>query len=255
VKLGSWRCTQRVAWGRVAAVPWLVIAGCNAPVQFDVGAGGSGAFGGTPAADAMTMGGSPLEAGIVAEAETPSNTSFCHSDDDCPSLSHCDSLSGRCFQCLDDDDCSGNNRPRCDTATHLCVECGVDADCRGAGQVCRAQQCLSTCTDNSQCPPAAPTCDIARAFCIRCGQDGDCPPSLPVCNVATGQCVDCTSNDTCASPLARCDRSRNVCVQCLISDDCPPGEASICDPTRGACVERDDDNGNRRLDGGRTPGQ
>ena len=185
----------------------------------------------------------PADAGIDAAgqvdaaADVVTAQAQCVSDTDCPLTTlHCDPVSGECFACVDDSQCTQPGLPRCDSALHSCVQCGVSSDC-ASGQVCEptARQCVTACPDGGRCPASAPLCS-SRGLCVGCQANADCAGAAGgvTCNTATGQCVQCASKAQCNSTAPLCDPTTNRCVGCVSATDCREG---YCDPVAHACVE------------------
>lgn len=186
----------------------LVLAGCNASIQFD-------------------------DATHAVEPEA-TRTRGCSADRDCRLASlHCDTVAHTCVVCVSDSDC-GRDLPRCDFALHRCIRCATSSDCP-SGQTCEAPgHCVGTCRDGGTCPPDALTCD-ARGLCVQCARDSDCTSNAaPFCRVANGECVACLFDGQCPSATPRCDPYRNACVGCLSAADCAI-ETEVCDPVMGVC--------------------
>ncbi len=116
-----------------------------------------------------------------------------------PAAPVCDSTSGKCLECLTNDNCS---------ARAVGADGGVDggADGGAAGGVVAGLCYLSTnqcvgCIAHSDCKdPNKPICDSSHA-CVGCGlplapTDGCTTknPALPVCKAMTGTCVECAGD-------------------------------------------------------------
>jgi hypothetical protein len=166
----------------------------------------------------------------------------CVSDGDCHIASlHCDPVSGQCFACVDDSQCTQAGLPRCDSASHQCVQCGVAGDCT-SGQVCEptSHKCLPSCADGGACPSGL-TCSQPRGVCVACTTNADCVSAgSPVCDTGSGQCVQCVYDTQCAFPAPRCNQATGRCVQCLTAADC---EENVCDPVTSTCLQNEDGGG------------
>jgi hypothetical protein len=238
---------------RLALAALLLHAGCGEQqwtftvvAGADAGAGDSDT--GTPVVvhvDAGPMIDAPADAGMEAAehvdavADVMAGQAPCLTDMDCPlSTLHCDPVSGDCFACVDDSQCTDPGLPRCDSALHSCVQCGVSTDC-ASGQVCEptARQCVTACPDAGRCPASAPLCN-SNGVCVGCQINADCTRAAggTTCNTATGQCVQCVSKAQCTSLLAPlCNPTTNRCVGCVSTADCREG---YCDPVQHVCVEQ-----------------
>lgn len=121
----------------------------------------------------------------------------------------CDSTSGKCVQCRNDNDCDGNSAtPYCDTAMGVCRGCNTVTGIGG-----NAWCSLNTLLSLNQ---------------------------RPVCHTS-GRCVRCDANNVgiCTTPTARCEvvaaaPQNNNCVECRqgVAADCPAG--AMCG-TNGRC--------------------
>lgn len=170
--------------------------------------------------------------------------SGCDQDSECGLTTlHCDTATGTCVPCTNDDHCAalGIGRTRCDTAAHRCVECGLEADC-GQGRGCRGHHCVTLCTaegPNASCPAAAPYCESDDSgYCVQCGDDlpqacTGAAAAGPICG-RLGMCLACLADADCHTPTAHCETFAGRCVECLANKDCAHG--TVCDPAMNRCV-------------------
>ncbi len=180
----------------------------------------------------------PPAVDTTSTMDTPAaDTASCRSNADCasdPGGRSCDTLTGRCVQCLpaadtceptrhcdpatltcvagcrSDEGCvtvadGGATRSRCDTSRHECAECVADTDCP-VGRQCAGGLCVAGCSATSACPAGETCCSGAcvnlMASPVSCGAcDNRC--GLPN---AVGACSGGTCNvGTCVSGFANCD--------------------------------------------------
>jgi len=138
----------------------------------------------------------------------------CASDITCKSLGLlCDTVRGKCAQCLANDDCS-------------------------TGVACVGGVCGGTpgCLSNDDCAGSATgkVCDATRGRCVGCLTADDCPsPSSSECT--NNQCITldvCQNSLDCKTATAPvCDKSATVshCVACVSNADCAAaGSGLIC---------------------------
>jgi hypothetical protein len=135
----------------------------------------------------------------------------------CPNdISICDTASGDCIGCKQNQDCvGGQNGAICDTALLQCVECETNGDC----------------------PATAPHCFLGDHSCVQCFSNSDCPSAQPICDRQDLRCRSgCTSNSDCSNNQTAkiCDTANTTCVQCLQKSDCPE-TAPLCDTQRNIC--------------------
>lgn len=173
---------------------------------------------------------------------TPPTRGVCATDANCPASLHCETGSGECVGCVDDEHCP-TDRPRCEYALHRCVECGSASDC-GTNGICEksTHRCLVSCAQGREgaCGPVGDEsveCEEGRAICVHCDRERPCSSSDQglICDSAVGLCVQCVSDADCPSTASRCDRTRGKCLPCLHAADCP-AEAPWCDSETGACM-------------------
>lgn len=168
-----------------------------------------------------------------ADAASMGLPSRCSADSDCGLASlHCDVATGRCFECVVDEDCSDDAGQRCEPLLHRCVQCLVARDC-AAGFTCdpTTHRCLQSCVAENECAPEAHGCDERRGVCIACDEDDECEASY--CAFDGTGCVECRVDSHCSTGRA-CDILSGKCVQCRDTGDCAAGSA--CDPATDSCV-------------------
>jgi hypothetical protein len=105
-------------------------------------------------------------------------------DAGCPAATPaCEVNSGRCLECLGDDDCTK------DVSKSFC-QAGTCAGCSGAG--------ASACAGRN---PAVPVC-IPSGLCAECATSDDCKSTAkPICDTAANACVACTRDDQCQAKV------------------------------------------------------
>jgi hypothetical protein len=92
----------------------------------------------------------------------------------------CQTSTGKCFECLQNSDCSANTWSKvCDTtSTFACVECMKDADCTTAsfGNKCDTTYGACACAKDADCTSNqnGKVCDTSYLVCS-CAGDSDCP--------------------------------------------------------------------------------
>ena len=94
------------------------------------------------------------------------------------------------------------------------------------------------CSQDSDCPDAAPHCNASAGVCARCTMDLDCASDAGprVCDTSTGACVECLSSADCSVGTMRpyCDTASDRCVQCLSNTNC--GSESLCQLATHTCT-------------------
>jgi hypothetical protein len=240
------------------------------------GVGGSGGNGGVVSGgDGGMSGGVGGMAGNAGDAETPmcmtndncdADRPVCNSEGQCSGcdattsavcgLEHndldlCNSVTGACVECLDDDNCAGTATPECFAGR--CEECETHADCDSdlENPQCNSDHVCVPCTaDEDACSEHGDLdmCDIrdvgdtqTKGQCVQCLVHSDCPNETPQCNSA-GRCVACSEtvgDITCLAredddgvPLLKCnthpDRATTgQCVQC-IDDIVVEATSTVC---------------------------
>jgi hypothetical protein len=163
----------------------------------------------------------------------------CTNSNQCENNANCNTMTGRCVQCVTDPDCAGvSGKPFCEGVSGTCVECLLTSECRSE----ELARCETT--------PSSPD----RYTCVGCIAESDCSgKGLPgLCNVAGGGiCVNCLglgpSADCLLSGinLSRCQSGD--CVVCTQDEDCglfadAPDNAPVCKAGVGCveCVDSDD---------------
>jgi uncharacterized protein (TIGR03382 family) len=167
----------------------------------------------------------------------------------------------------------------CDSTTLTCrvQACTSDADCR-AGSACNVGRGICAvgsggpCTSDADCF-GGERCDVAANVCISdppdgtvdiggdCLVDADCLAG-DMCDETTGLCIagggttgpGCISDPDCTDPRhSVCDTSRGICVECLTDADC----TTACDtnntctgPSSAECTVDSDCTGGRVCDVG-----
>ncbi len=191
------------------------------------GIGGTGGMGGGGGSGGMGvsggMGGSGGTGGVVGvvcetHANCPPAQAVCGDDDRCGPCTdeddcarHAGALvcdvredvptSGRCVDCLNDNECSSANGHEC--VLGFCVECETDVECTSleTPQCSTSYQCEG-CKDNDACVGRGvrSMCDTRdgaenEGECVECEAHSDCEDAeKPQCD-ATGTCVPCSGND------------------------------------------------------------
>jgi Cys-rich repeat protein len=137
--------------------------------------------------------------------------------------------------CLESSVCAGG-RPHCETLSGKCVECLSDAHCSD-GQACNEPvgDCVRACAADPDCSDRAELCDALRGLCVECYDDSHCTSGF--CSTASGECVECLSDADCAAEEPYCDLRHQVCEECLQDGHCRSDE--ICDPESDRCADAD----------------
>ncbi|CAH1777567.1 unnamed protein product, partial [Owenia fusiformis] len=129
----------------------------------------------------------------------------CGTNDDCTTSSNgviCVKKEnvGFCNECLEDSDCTTNDKPKCNTETNQCQECLTNADC--------------VVPELSMCVP-----DSSNMHkCQQCGNNTHCTnPDLPLCMLHQGimKCHECVSNNDCnekGKPFCKPHESTGIMV-------------------------------------------
>ncbi|MEQ9503104.1 MAG: hypothetical protein RIT81_39905 [Deltaproteobacteria bacterium] len=123
----------------------------------------------------------------------------------------------------------------CDSSSNLCTRfsgCGAmpiycplnpnPASTCGGGQICEGETCPNTggarCATNNQ--PG----EIGLCLGV-CTQNGDCPPTLPICNLGSGNCIagctpaSCPSTQVCHAD-GFCDPPCSTDADCAATEFC-----------------------------------
>jgi MYXO-CTERM domain-containing protein len=153
------------------------------------------------------------------DSETPCADGWTCQQNPCPLIACAESDPDCDTTCPDEGICEPNPKPECET----------DADC-GAGLMCEKDEATTaTCTEGSDCPPAA---TFARCIPAPCTKDSDCGDSLvclsvemPCENMATliVGTTDGRNGKTTAPPEKNCDSNTA----------CPDGWTCLQDPCLG----------------------
>ena len=125
----------------------------------------------------------------------------------------------------------------CDTTTGMCGRCTEDDQCPEAFAYCQDGDCVG-CIENEHCASAeTPYCALDGNLCVECLEHEHCTsPERAQCT--DNHCIPCTAAEHCTSPdFPVCEA--NVCSGCQSDDDCTRfGDGNgVCDLTSGACVE------------------
>ena len=167
----------------------------------------------------------------------------CVTNDDCsllPGTEVCDTSSGSCVGCLDDDDCQADLVCNDD---QLCEGCDGDGDCP-LGTTCSGSVCVPGCGPSQPCPGGFACCgsqcanlDSNAEFCGDCDTTCSLPDAINAC--VDGSC----QIDACEDGFTDCDgMTANGCEtegEC----SCIPSEEQPCytgDPSTqnvGACAD------------------
>ena len=109
----------------------------------------------------------------------------------CPYAYSCDTLSGRCGECVYNDQCPAGTW--CDPETLRCVVCTEDWEC-GPGEYCAPRHgiCAVDCRlpQSNPCPNAHPWCNQATGLCVDCLFDAHCTGGTVCDEWGTWTCVD-----------------------------------------------------------------
>lgn len=169
---------------------------------------------------------------------------------DCPECGECDECAALglvcdrdgfpCVECLSDEQCRDNSRPRCDKGLRRCVGCDEQNNCQN-GFTCDivTHSCVIGCatpTTQDTCDADFDYCDEFRGVCAVCGDDGDCDnsPTGPRCVESGTRCVECRRDSDCFNDYV-CDPVLFRCVECSTWEDCPHGKQ--CDLRSHDCVQ------------------
>ena len=169
----------------------------------------------------------------------------CHECGECEECEQlglvCDRGGFPCVECLNDEHCNDNSRPRCDKALRRCVGCDQLGNCKTAGLTCDlvTHSCVIGCAVDDMaltCDRDFSYCDEQYGVCAICASDRDCEfsPAGPYCVESGTRCVECRRKDHCADGKV-CDPVLFRCVECSDWDDCGHGEQ--CDLRTHECVE------------------
>lgn len=119
--------------------------------------------------------------------------------------------------------------------------------------VCTSASCPVASCDGGTCEPSAPADPCDGGMCAPqlpdpslacdgglCGPTAmtDCDNDAGSCDAPsceTGPCIASSCDD--CEPDPGCNEAFPVCPSCRDDDDCGQGESSLCDTTRGRCVE------------------
>ncbi len=112
------------------------------------------------------------------------------------------------FTCVSSHMCPGNV---CDTVLGRCVDCVGDRDCTG-GLVCTRNRCMPpplSCRSDRECGASNQVCDASRGVCVDCISDADCPSEqfctadracvARVCVPAARECADLRQLRVCST--------------------------------------------------------
>lgn len=189
------------------------------------------------------------------EVDVTQDPSLCQMDADCDS-GYCDLDSGKCVDCLKDQNCPVGKH--CNPVTFQCSTCFTDAHCETG--VCDEEAGIcKECLEDDDCPSGS--CDEVAGVCIECGADSECASSNPcqmgVC--AEGQCLfanlpagtacddgdACTQGDSCAGGecipgdlIPGCENPMDPCENMAEGTPCDDGDPCTLDDFcfNGHCV-------------------
>lgn len=165
----------------------------------------------------------------------------CGECDECEELGMvCDRDGYPCVECLSDEHCRDNSRPRCDKGLRRCVGCDDQSNCP-LGFTCDAvtRSCVigcATATTQPTCDRDFDYCNEFLGVCAVCGDDRDCNYSSTGshCVESGTRCVECRWHGDCFD-YEVCDPVLFRCVECSSSADCPHGKQ--CDLRSHECVQ------------------
>lgn len=223
----------------------------------------------------------------------PDAASGCKNDNDCPFGQTCNTTTGKCnvpnndggtgnpdgsggdagpgdgggadaggcsrLSCAPDKICVGGTcvaPTMCDAGGSICCNSANHNDDCPLGKWCNFGQCQAGCSQNSDCPPSAPNCDVGNHLCGKCTNSSQCPAGY-VCDPVSGACkvgssgdggAGCNSNADCTGGLV-C--KNHGCVPCTSNPQCSAGQ--VCqiatDGGTNVCVLSTDGGGNICLAG------
>jgi hypothetical protein len=153
----------------------------------------------------------------------------------CRTSSHCSNAAGKpfcsaqntCVSCAeatgDGGICSGT-APVCDSISGRCVECVHNNDCPTAAKAfCVANQCTGCNTPGASAGTVgAPDGGVSDGGAVDAGVLGPCVGPKPVCATSgpmIGQCVQCVDSTDCSGSTPICD-SANLCTTCTSDSQC-----------------------------------
>ncbi len=215
--------------------------------------------------------GTTCQGGVCVTNTTPPpdpTPTTCRNRSDCTLGMHCLQNTGRCVDCLVDQDCSegvcksdytcgSRDTPPpppptgcttaqcattgkvCETLSGQCVECLSNDQCTG-GKTCIQYQCIATSIEtiacsasNNPCTAAGKICDFNRGVCTTCSVSGDCGPgktcSFGVCTNSAG----CSSQNDCGGQACY----QGTCTSCTRDLQCQSGNRPLCDSNTGLCID------------------
>lgn len=214
---------------------------CFKPDCSPTDAGMSGAGGADAGGDAGASGSSGGGSGGGGASGTGGDAgSACM---ECAADQVCDEVSGKCVQCLGNDDCE-SAAPVC-TVDHRCVACTLDRHCPSTVPACNDDNTCVGCTDSApHCGGDTALCDVAQHECVQCLANSDCTdPAASRCS--DGTCQPCTGALHCEhlDDLGVCDASSGSgeCVQCIGTQYtacgmAPAGMPYVCDSLSRTCT-------------------
>lgn len=214
------------------------------------GASGSGGTAGSAGAAGSGKGGSgPADAGMLPDGRVTCGSNTCSANP--TSTNICDTATGRCVDCLTDNDCAIETiNKHCDTApnsqgvpAYNCEECLNNSHCP-SGATCMNGDCVTPC-GTAMCDTGE-VCDLANNRCIDCLSDTDCADETTdkhcdltpnSAGLPTGSCEECTASTHCATSEVCFE---NNCEPACTSDmACATdgGSPRYCHPTNKVCSE------------------
>jgi hypothetical protein len=182
--------------------------------------------------------------GLCFECQSNSDCSGNVPVGDAGAANVCDLVRHECVQCLESTNCSGDT-PVCktdaaDSDRNQCVECVNDTQCGGTTPVCdeTTNECTARCTTPQECSGEKPVCNVTKQLCVECLDEGTCKsPSATQCNTTSNECVECTDDAPCSANGEVCDLTSNNCVQCRENVQCANAAGKFCETETNLCVE------------------
>ena len=159
----------------------------------------------------------------------------CYSDSHCPSPTAPKCENYTCGACTTNSQCSRFNPKKKCSSSGKCVECLTNDDCTG-GKICSGSGICSICLSSSECvTPPFLICNTEVGLCTECEYNTDCnlDPARSQCSTS-GSCMACAESIHCEHLTSTPFCSAGVCVQCISDSDCPNPDQAKC--SGNACV-------------------